>query len=156
VHPPDPASEPLPNNAHDLHTSEIPNDVNIEDSIEDSQGESPSSQATLDILLYKDTDTYMQEPPMLREPSPVSKQLHIPLDGQEPVPISSGEIKLWVYDDPHAPPAVRNNPTLAGHTRPSSPSSPDSPAASVCRRITSGGRYKVPLLLPLGDDTTPV
>jgi hypothetical protein len=51
--------EPLPNDANDLYTSRTPKDINIEDSTEDSQGESPSSRATLDILLYRDTDTYM-------------------------------------------------------------------------------------------------
>jgi hypothetical protein len=30
----------------------------------------------------------MQEPPMLREPSSVFKQLPISMDGQEPVPMS--------------------------------------------------------------------
>src|SRR5205807_336812 len=75
VQPLDLALEPLPNNANDLYTSGTPADINMEDSMEDSQGESLSSQATLDILFHRDTDTYMQEPPMPREPSPVSKQL---------------------------------------------------------------------------------
>jgi hypothetical protein len=69
--------EPLPNDANDLYTSGTPKDIDMGDSTEDSQGESLSSRATLDILLYGDTDTYMQEPPMLREPSPISKQLPI-------------------------------------------------------------------------------
>jgi hypothetical protein len=33
---------------------------------------------------------------------------------------------------------------------------PDSSAASVYRRITSGGRYKVPLPSPTEDNTTPI
>jgi hypothetical protein len=93
---------------------------------------------------------------VLREPSTISEQLPIPLDKQEPIPISSGEVKLWVHDDPHAPPAMGSNPISAGHTRLSSPSSPDSPATPVYRRITSGGRYKVPLPSPTEDSTTPI
>jgi hypothetical protein len=86
--------ESLPNDANNLYTSGTPKDIDIEDSTEDSQGESPSSRATLDILLYGDIDAYMQEPPVLREPSSISEQLPIPLDEQEPVPISPGEVKL--------------------------------------------------------------
>ena len=93
---------------------------------------------------------------MLREPSTISEQLPIPLDEQEPIPISSGEVKLWVHDDPHAPPAMGSNPISAGHTRPSSPLLPDSSAASVHRRITLGGRYKVPLPSPTEDNTAPI
>jgi hypothetical protein len=97
MHPPD----PLPNNAtlndaNNLYTSGTPMDINMGDSTEDSQGESPSSQATLDILLYRDTNTYMQEPLLLIEPSPVSKQLPISMDGQELVPMSPGEVELWI------------------------------------------------------------
>jgi hypothetical protein len=95
VYPP----EPLPNNAilnddNNLYTSRTPTDTNMRDSIKDSQGESLSSRATLDILLYRDTDAYMQEPPLLREPSPISEQLPIPMDGQEPVSMSPGEVEL--------------------------------------------------------------
>jgi hypothetical protein len=98
----------------------------------------------------------MQEPPVLRELSPVSKQLPIFIDGQEPVPMSPREVKLWVYDNLYTPPAMGSNPISAGHTRPSSPSSPNSPATSVHRRITSGGRYKVSLPSLTVDDTTPI
>jgi hypothetical protein len=82
MHPP----EPLPddatiNDANNLYTSRTPVDIDMGDSTEDSQGESPSSRATLDILLYRDTDAYMQELPLLRELSPVSKQLPISIDG---------------------------------------------------------------------------
>jgi hypothetical protein len=59
MHPP----EPLPNNANNLYTSGTPKDIDIRDSMKDSQGESLSSRATLDILLYRDTNAYMQEPP---------------------------------------------------------------------------------------------
>jgi hypothetical protein len=114
----------------------------MRDSIEDSQGESLSSRATLDILLYEDTNTYMQEPPMPREPSPIPEQLPIPLDEQEPVSMSPGEVELWVYDDPHAPPAIESNPVSAEHTRPSSPSLPDSPATPVYRRSHQKGDTK--------------
>jgi hypothetical protein len=93
--------EPLSNNVtlddtDNLYTSRTPKDTDIGDSIEDSQRESLSSRATLDILLYRDTDTYMQEPPLPREPSPISEQLPISMDGQEPVPMSPGEVKLWI------------------------------------------------------------
>jgi hypothetical protein len=98
----------------------------------------------------------MQEPPLPKEPPPVSEQLPISIDGQEPVPISSGEVELWVQDNLCTPLAVESNPTSAGHTRPPFPSSPDSPAAPVYRRIMSGGRYKVPLLLLPPADDTPV
>jgi hypothetical protein len=81
MHPPVPTAEPLPNNVDDLYTSVTPADINMGDSTEDSQGESLSSRATLDILLYGDTDAYMQEPPLLREPSSVSEQLPISMDG---------------------------------------------------------------------------
>jgi hypothetical protein len=89
-----PPLEPLPDDANNLYTSGNPVDINMQDSMEDSQGESLSSRATLDILLYRDTDAYMQEPPVLREPSPVSEQLPIPLNGQEPIPMSPREVKL--------------------------------------------------------------
>jgi hypothetical protein len=98
----------------------------------------------------------MQEPPMPREPSPVSEQLPISIDGQEPVPMSSGEVKLWIHDDLHASPAIGSNLISAGHTRPSSPLLPNSPATSVHRRITLGGRYKVLLPSLIEDDTTPI
>jgi hypothetical protein len=78
------------------------------------------------------------------------------MDEEEPALISPGEVELWLYDDPCTLPATRSNPISARHTRPSSPSLPDSPAAPVCRRITSGGRYKVPLPCPIEDDTTSV
>jgi hypothetical protein len=73
MHPSNLTLEPLSDNANNLHTSGTPNDVDIEDSIEDSQEESLSSQATLDLLLYRDIDAHMQEPLLLREPSPVSE-----------------------------------------------------------------------------------
>jgi hypothetical protein len=76
------------------------------------------------------------------------------MDGQEPIPMSPREVKLWIYDDPHAPPAARSNPISAGYTRPFSPSSPDSPTTPVCRRIILGGRYKVPILLWPTDNTS--
>jgi hypothetical protein len=59
-----PPAEPLSDDANDLHTSRDPMDVDMQDSTKDSQGTSLSSRATLDILLYGDTDTHMQEPPM--------------------------------------------------------------------------------------------
>jgi hypothetical protein len=43
VHPSDPVPEPFPDNAYNLYTSRISNDINKEDSMEDSQGESLSS-----------------------------------------------------------------------------------------------------------------
>jgi hypothetical protein len=89
-----PPTEPLPDDANNLYPSRDPMDVDMQDSMEDSQGESPSSRATLDILLYRDTDAYMQEPPMPKSPSPVSEQLSIPLDKEEPIPMSPGEVKL--------------------------------------------------------------
>jgi hypothetical protein len=137
--------KPLPDDANNLYTSRNPMDVDMQDSMEDSQGESPSSRATLNILLYRDTNTHMQEPLMPQSPSPVSEQLPIPLDEQEPVPMSPGEVELWVYDDPHAPPAAGSNPISAGHTRPSSPSLPDSLTTPIYRRIMPEGRYKVPI-----------
>jgi hypothetical protein len=93
---------------------------------------------------------------MLREPSLISKQLPIPLDEQELVPMSPGEVELWVHDDLHTPPAMGSNPVLAGHTRPPFPSLPNSPTAPVHRRITSEGRYKVPLLSLTEDSTAPI
>jgi hypothetical protein len=53
------STEPLPNNANYLYTSRNPMDIDMQDSTEDSQGTSPSSQATLNILLYGDTDANM-------------------------------------------------------------------------------------------------
>jgi hypothetical protein len=147
-----PPLEPLPNNADNLYTSGTPKDINMEDGTQDSQGESLSSRATLDILLYRDTNVYMQEPPMLKEPLPVSEQLPIPLDRQEPISMSPGEVELWVHDDPCALPAMGSNLISAGHTRPFFPLSPDSPTAPVCRRIISEGRYKVPVPLQSNND----
>jgi hypothetical protein len=43
--------EPLLDDTNNLYTSGTPADIDIGDSTEDSQGESPSSRATLDILL---------------------------------------------------------------------------------------------------------
>jgi hypothetical protein len=151
-----PLADPLPDDANYLHTSRDPINVDMQNSMEDSQGISPSSRATLDILLYGDTNIYIQEPPMPQSPSPVSEQLPISMDGQELIPISPGEVELWIHDDLCAPPAAKSNPVLAGYTRPSSPSLPDSPATSVHRRITLEGRYKVPLPSPIEDDTAPV
>jgi hypothetical protein len=54
-----PPPEPLPNDANNLYTSGNPMGIDMQDSMEDSQGESLSSRATLDILLYRDTDAYM-------------------------------------------------------------------------------------------------
>jgi hypothetical protein len=156
MHPPVPVAEPLPDNVDDLYTSRTPVDINMEDSIEDSQGESLSSRATLDILLYGDTDAYMQEPPLLREPSPVSEQLPIFIDGQEPAPMSPGEVKLWVQDNPCALPAVGSNSTSVEYTRPSSPSLPNTLISLIHRRIISGGRYKVSLSLLPPTDNTPI
>jgi hypothetical protein len=68
-----PPLEPLPDDTNYLYTSGTPTNVDMEEGQEDSQGTSLSSQATLDILLYRDTDAYMQKPLMPREPSPVSK-----------------------------------------------------------------------------------
>jgi hypothetical protein len=70
--------------------------------------------------------------------------------------MSSGEVKLWIQDDPHAPLAVGSNSTLAGHTRPSSPLSPDTFISLIHRRIISERRYKVPLLLLSPTDDAPV
>jgi hypothetical protein len=78
------------------------------------------------------------------------------MNGQEPVPMLSGEVELWIQDDFHAPLIVGSNPTSAGYTRPPSPSSPNSSATPVHRRIISGGRYKVPLPLLSSADDTPV
>jgi hypothetical protein len=70
--------------------------------------------------------------------------------------MSSGEVKLWLHDDPYAPLATGSEPVSARHTRPSSPLSPDSSATPVHSRITPGGRYKVPLPSPIKDSTAPV
>jgi hypothetical protein len=73
MYPPVPTAEPLPDDANYLHTSGTPTDIDMKGDQEDSQRTSPSSWAILDILLYGDTDAYMQEPPLPREPSPVSE-----------------------------------------------------------------------------------
>jgi hypothetical protein len=59
MHPPVPLAEPLLNDANNHYTSGNPMDINMQDSMEDSQEESPSSRAMLDILLYGDNDAYM-------------------------------------------------------------------------------------------------
>jgi hypothetical protein len=70
--------------------------------------------------------------------------------------MSPGEVELWVQDDPCALLAVGSNSTSVEHTRPSSPLLPNILVSLICRRIISGGRYKVPLLLLPPTDDTPI
>jgi hypothetical protein len=91
-------------------------------------------------------DMDMQGPFMLHIPSPDSDGLpfypkYLNSEGHEVM--SPGEFRAWLYNDPHAPPLYRSQPTSAGSTWPISPSAPDNSVAPICRWLSAEGQYQM-------------
>jgi hypothetical protein len=86
----------------------------------------------------------MQGPLVPYTPSPDSDGLpfhpkYLNIEGYKAM--SFGEFKLWLHDNPCAPPLIRSQLVSAGSTQPISPSAPDSPVALVCYRLMTKGQY---------------